>query len=168
MHHLFPTTSKAILGILGFLFFIGLAPILGQIPSFSEPYSNVIFSYSLQDFHEMLRTGTDEQLSQENLYLLGGTITSLAILDPEPQSYYVDLELMDAHWIDSRTLVNYEAYIVILDYRFASRVSTTGQNRPGMLAPQTRGLFLLQYYGPTESSTGELAPVFILVDFKPF
>jgi hypothetical protein len=156
------------MGLLVFLLIFSLSaiPINGQV--FQEPYSNVMFSYTLADFYQLLQTGNEDQIPTGVLFLLGGTITSVTVLDTDPSNYYVDLEMLDAHWVDSNTLESFEAYAVILDYSFSTRVSEVQDTRSFTIAPQARGMFLMEYFGPTESIDGTLVPVFILVDFKRF
>ena len=148
------------------VFALSVMPITGQV--FQEPYSNVMFSYTLADFYRLLQTGNEDQIPPGVLFLVGGTITSVTVLDADPSNYYVDLEILDAHWVDSNTLESFEAYAVILDYSFSPRVSEVQDTRSFTIAPQARGMFLLEYFGPTESMDGTLVPVFILVDFKRF
>jgi len=156
-------TARTLLVILG-IFFL-LIPSVGQEIPEPTVYSDVVFSYSLREFSQILQSGNDTSLRTDVLYLLGGTVTSITVLDPNPEIYYVDIEILDARWVTTSQLESYEAYLVILDHSFAERISSS-QNAPGdLLKPQIRGLFLLEYYGPTETVTGELAPVFILRDF---
>ena len=116
----------------------------------------------------MLQSGEDQSLDPDALFLISATVTSISVLENTPESLYVDLELMDARWADSRTLRTYIGYAVILQPSFAQRLSESASDNslPGILAPQSKALFLMQYYGPTETPAGELAPVFIIVDFR--
>lgn len=158
--------TAGMLLVIVFAFSFSTLPVTSQ--TFQEPYSSVIFSYNLSDFYQLLQSGNEEQIPADALFLLGGTITSVTVLDADPNNYYVDLEILDAHWVDSNTLESFEAYAVILDYSFSTRVSEIQDPSSSSIAPQARGMFLMEYFGPTESIDGSLVPVFILVDFKRF
>lgn len=137
----------------------------GQSPG-ATSYDNVYISYSLEDFHRLIQTGEDRFLDRSGLYLINATITAITDLSSPEMGFYVDLELMDAVWDTNGELHSFVGYAVIDDPVLAERVSTIASDNSvaKLIAPKTRGTFLMEFYSYVETPQGSLAPLFFVVE----
>jgi hypothetical protein len=127
-------------------------------------------SKDLTDFYDSLYqvNSSNFQIDPEAQYLLSGTVSTVTIIDPSEENYYVEVEIIQANRTPDNRLERFDGIIAVFNPRFMSQIPQRPPQNPGkeLIVPNQKGLFLVQYYGPYEVGGGVLIPVFILLEYK--
>lgn len=151
------------------VFFSGAA-ILGAQESglirIDELENYIDLNTSLIELYEFIEIG--EEIPSDRYYLIPGTVTSISTLDPNPETFYSEVEFSSARWIGQQEIQSYNSLLIFLDESFAPRLpQRTPRNPPGnLIEKNSRGMAVAEYYDILEMPDGSVVPVFIAHIFR--
>lgn len=135
-----------------------------------EPYDRVYVSRDLRDFSRALYDpeGSEFSIDPQGRYLIMGTVSTVTVIDPAPESYYTEVEIIQAERTPDNELERFDGIIAVFDSRFMDLIPQRAPMNPGpeLIVPNRKGLFLVEYYRPYEMGGGVLIPVFVLLEYQ--
>lgn len=140
---------------------------LSSIFLFADPYAT--FS-SVTDFDASIKSlvTAPQTMNPDRLYLLEGTISSLNVIDADPDHFYAEAQFFGSEWIERRDLKTYSIWLVFGKPAFAQMMPKRGGgNSDGMvIAPSTKGMALVQYLDTIQLPDGQTAYVFNVHEYR--
>ena len=133
-----------------------------------DTFSNLVRFHSA--IGELVRSPQSIDASQ--LYMVEGMVTAVRIVNPDPQKYYAEVDLISAEWDDQDAINTYRIVLVFSKPGFAGLLVDRGSQtlNEGQIGPNSRGLALIQFASlvpisnPSENNIK--VPVFIAHDFR--
>lgn len=154
------------------------------------PLSSALdFATTLEDIHHMLDDDDFSSLPTDRAVILDGVAVDIAVIDPEPESYLVQVDLASGRWLGLSEVRLYRAYVFFQGPDFAVRfhsgggpetsgadgLSAEGLTADGLTAERGRRLplrsgsrvivlgLLVDLY---EDATGVVTPIFEGIDIR--
>ena len=101
--------------------------------------------------------------ARDRLVVLDATVAEIAVLDAEPASYRVRLDLMSGEWVGSDRVLGYHCYVDFSGPRYADVIPARAPREPGpgVVVPRLR---LLVVALPREIVASPLGEKRVLLD----
>ena len=114
-----------------------------------ELLSLLDFQATLEGLHEYLNPSDDDDAAQpdfQKFLLLDGTVAAISVLDSNPDSYYVVIELVKGEWEGLEEVKNYKAVVQFQGPRFVDVFPRRVPANPPaqMIPPNSRVLVLAE------------------------
>lgn len=137
------------------------------------------FSITLQDIHSMLDERDFGSLPTDRAVILDGVAADIIVLDPEPESFLVQVDLASGRWLDLNEVRLYKAYVFFQGPGFAVRFQSGRPTEPAdpdsrpdewtrrtTISPNSRVMVLGLIVDVYEDHEGTLAPVLEGIDIR--
>lgn len=153
-----------------FVVVFSLSAVLGAQDSgligIDELENYIDLNTSLVELYEFIENG--REIPSDRYYLIPGTVTSISTLDPNPETFYSEVEFSSARWIGQQEIQSYDSLLVFLDPSFASRLPQRSPRNPpeNIIEKNSRGMAVAEYYDILEMPDGSIIPVFIAHIFR--
>lgn len=102
-------------------------------PVFSEVKDdfdkNVDFSVTLETIHRALTAQRTDVLPMEKAVILDGAISSIQIIDGEPESFSAEITIVDGRWIGLEEVRMYSCIVTVQGPDFAARIPVRRSRR---------------------------------------
>ena len=90
----------------------------------------VDFSMTLEQIHHILEEEGAAALPSDRAVVLDGVVAEILLIDPEPETFLAQIDLVSGRWIGLQDIRLYRAYVFVEGPQFAERLSA---------APAARG-----------------------------
>ncbi|TVQ99532.1 MAG: hypothetical protein EA403_12910 [Spirochaetaceae bacterium] len=113
---------------------LGAVLVLG--PLYSQPVDRdwfdqtIDFTLSLEEIHHRIEDGDIESLFTGRAVLLDGVIAEITVIDPEPESFFAQIDLVTGRWRGLDEIRLYRAYVFVQGPRFAAMIPASPPREP--------------------------------------
>ena len=113
----------------------GAAPLAAQVPAAPAPPLDtaVDFSITLKDLDRLI--GQGRFAPPERALVLDGTIKRIDVLDPTPETFAVQIELVKGEWFEREAVRSYRSIILLEGGQFATYFPPRGQDPTAAAIP---------------------------------
>jgi hypothetical protein len=89
----------------------------------------VDFEASLESIAVQARRAPDQLLENSNVLVIDGVIAAVNVVDPNPESFRAELDLITGEWVGLERVVMYKAAVLVEGAEFAPRIPTRRSRR---------------------------------------
>lgn len=144
------------------------AAVLGALER-SVPANVVDFSLTLEEIHRILEEHGAAGLPTDRAVLLDGVVAEITVIDPDPESYLAQIDLVSGRWIGLQEVRLYRAYVFVQGSAFAERISARPlpEDATGVIALNSRVIVLGSIIDVFVDEDGTRAPIIDGFDLRP-
>ncbi len=137
------------------------------------------FGTTLEDIHHMLDERDLDSLPTDRVIILDGVAVEITVIDPEPDSFLVQVDLASGRWLGLSEVRLYQAYVFFQGPDFAARFHSGRPPEPGdSMAPadeppgrapigsNSRVIVLGMLVDLYEDAEGALSPILEGIDIR--
>jgi hypothetical protein len=84
----------------------------------------VDFESSLESIATQARRAPDQLLENTKVFVIDGVVAAVNVVDPNPESFRAELDLVTGEWIGLERIVMYKAAAIVEGAEFAPRIPT--------------------------------------------
>ena len=128
----------------------------------------VDFSITLQEIHRILEDEGPAGLPTDRALVIDGVVAEIVVIDPEPESFLVQIELVTGRWIGLEEIRIYRAYVFVQGPRFVERVSlrAAANDQYDVVTPNSRVIVLGNIVDVFVDEDGTSAPIIDGIDLR--
>ncbi len=143
--------------MIGFILFSHAVP--ARSPEQLE--DTIDFETSLETIAETVRTGQLEQIDPERYFMLTGSVASIIVFDPNPESFQAVVELVAGGWDGLDSISVSRVYVLLQGPEFAERVPERPRPgaEPGTIEVHERILVIGPFVGTAQLQDEELGVI---------
>jgi hypothetical protein len=137
------------------------ASVMAQDVMGVDAFDGVVdFSMTTKRLHGLIETEPWEEIDNNRFFILQGSVASTTVLDPNPDSYFALVELVDSEWIGLEQIGIYRVQVLLTGPEFAALVPARMPRDPGPEIIQTNDeLLVVGRFGILEFTDGSQLPV---------
>ncbi len=127
-----------------------------------EEFDSVVdFSTTLKDLSQQVQSDGGASVDPNRYLILEGTVASIMIADPNPDSYVAVVELVRGEWIGLEQINLFRVYVIMEGPTFAERLPLRMPRDPGpeIITTNSKLMVIGQFQGVDEGAGGEAVPV---------
>ncbi len=130
--------------------------------------ATVDFSITLQEIHRILEDEGPAGLPTDRAVVIDGVVAEIVVIDPEPESFLVQIELVTGRWIGLEEIHLYRAYVFVEGPQFVERVSdrAAANDQHGVVTPNSRIIVLGNIVDVFADPDGSSAPIIDGIDLR--
>ena len=130
--------------------------------------ATVDFSITLQEIHRILEDEGPAGLPTERTLVIDGVVAEILVIDPEPESFLVQIELVTGRWIGLEEIRLYRAYVFVQGPQFFERVSAgaAANDQRDVVTPNSRIIVLGNIVDVFVDEDGTSAPIIDGIDLR--
>ena len=119
------------------------------------------FALSLEEIHHRIEGGDIDSLFTGRAVLLDGVVAEITVIDPEPESFFAQIDLVTGRWRGLDEIRLYRAYVFVQGPQFAGMIpaSPPREPNPDLLAVNSRILVVGALVDLFDEPDGGVAPV---------
>ena len=118
--------KKAVTALLFSIFCI--FPIFSEI---NENFEEIIdFSITMEDIDAAVSAGREDTLLDGRMIILDGAISAIEIIDPEPETFTAEIELVAGKWLGMSDVQMFSSVVVVSGKEFAARIPVRRRRTP--------------------------------------
>jgi hypothetical protein len=133
-----------------------------------DPFDAVVdFSMTTKRLFELIDAGSYDAIDADRYFVLQGSVASTTVLDPNPDTYFALVELVDSEWIGLEDIGIYRVQVLLAGPEFADLVPARMPRDPGPEVLRTNDeLLVVGRFGVLQFIDGTELPVVQAYDIR--